>query len=929
MKKTLLFALSALLILAAVVITKSYQSEEQDIVTIERKSINPTQKGKKKTLEERALYDEARNLYEYYRQVNPNTGVISKEDKNLELKNSKSSLLKKDMTSAKVPVTAYSSRGPSNFGGRTRAIVIDRSDATGNTLIAGGVSGGVFRTTNGGTSWTKVSANDEIHNVTAIVQDPRSGFESTWYYGTGEGLGNSASESGAFYFGQGIWQSTNGGVTWTQMPSTSSTLEVFNSRFDTVFNLAIHPITGELYAAINGSVSRFNGVSWVSEVTNPGGSISTSFATDIEITTGGRVYAAFSGTHDASIEGVWTSSTGNSSTGTWSRINASDFTPTGRVVLALSPSNQDKLYTLFVNGNTSNCDTTPAIEADLWMWDQSITTYTDYSSKLPDETGCSDGNDPFAVQGGYDLVVSVKPDDEDFVLIGGTNAYKIEDIVVDATFTRIGGYATAGGYASYANHHADIHALVFSPFNNNVLFSGTDGGVHQTSDITAATVAWTSLNNNYQTYQFYHVAINPTSGSDYVIGGAQDNGTKIGGTSIGAPNATSHFATLGGDGVAVAIPNYAGCGLSFFAGFQNGTLYRYCGATTPSPYVEITPRISTGPDVLYPSQFITYFHVDPDNTNAIYYASEGTLLRSTDGANVTQDTWTNLSDTSTAFGHADYFQIFSTTRGTYSAATSYLLMGGDEGHIYRLNDPQNAANISAATDITPSVAPNDATIGFPSIVTGLAIHPTNNDIVLATYANYGTNSIFLTTNATAATPTWTLVERNLSAHSIRSAAITEVAGQILYFVGTARGLYSSSDPTTTDWAREAPTEIGYALVSSLSYRPSDNHLLIGTHGNGMYETVITDNGLSVKDANDISDNISLYPNPVENEINLKFSGNYGEVLNYSISNISGQSVIKGEKLLNNKIDVTNLQAGIYFVKLNIDNKIGTKKFIKK
>ncbi|WP_418602468.1 T9SS type A sorting domain-containing protein [Hwangdonia sp.] len=922
MKKTLLIALSLLLILAVVVIAKSNQSQKTTLVKIERKSINPTQKGKKKTLEERALYDEARNLYEYYRQVNPNTGVISKADKNLELKNSKRSLLKKDMKSAKIPETAYSNRGPSNLGGRTRAIVVDRSDATGNTLIAGGVSGGVFRTTDGGSSWTKVSANDEIHNVTALVQDPRSGFENTWYYGTGEGLGNSASKSGAFYFGQGIWQSTNGGLTWTQMPSTSSTQEVFNSRFDTVYNLAIHPITGDLFAAINGRVSRFNGTIWSTEVTNPGGSINTSFATDVTITSTGRVYAAFSGTLDASIEGVWTSSTGNSTTGAWSRINASDFTPTGRVVLALAPSNQDKLYTLFANGISSDCDTTPAVEADLWMWDQLTTTYTDYSSKLPDETGCSNGNDPFGIQGGYDLVVSVKPDDENFVLIGGTNAYKIVDIAVDATFTRIGGYATAAGYTQYANHHPDIHALVFSPFNSNILFSGTDGGVHATSDITAATVAWSSLNNNYQTFQFYHVSIDPDSGSDFVIGGAQDNGTTVGGTSIGASSTTSHIPLLSGDGVSVAIPNYTGCGISFFGGSQNGTLYRYCQNT--SGYTEITPRMSTMPDVLYPSQFVTYYHVDPDNTNAIYYASEGTLLRSTDGANVTQDTWTSLSDTNTAFGHADYFQAFSTTRGVYNALTSYLLMGGDEGHIYRLDDPQNAANISTAIDITPPTA----TIGFPSIVTGLAIHPTNNDIVLATYSNYGTESIFLTTNATNATPTWTLVERNLSAHSIRSAAITEVAGQTLYFVGTARGLYSTSDPTTTDWVREAPTEIGFALVSSLSYRPSDNHLLVGTHGNGMYETVITDNPLNVKDVNNISANMSLYPNPVENEINLKFTGSYGKVSNYMITNISGQSVLHGEDISSNKIDVTSLQTGIYFVKVKINDKIGTKKFIK-
>jgi hypothetical protein len=909
MKKTLLFAFLIILVLTIIVITNNYQSPVQNIVKIERKVIIPSQKGKKKTMEERALYNEARDLYEYYRQVNPITGVISKTEKSLEFQQATNSLLKNNNSFAKAPQTTYINRGPSNMGGRTRSIVVDRNDVTGNTLIAGGVSGGVFRTTNGGTSWAKVSANDEIHSVTTIVQDPRAGFEGTWYYGTGEGSGNSASLSGSTFYGQGIWKSTNGGTIWSQVPSTNSAQELFDNRFDFIHKLAVHPTTGDLYAAIAGRVSRFNGADWFTEVTNPGTSVSPSFYTDVVISSSGRVYAAFSGNQDASIEGVWTSATGNSTTSPWSRINANrfntDFTPAGRVVLALAPSNENKLYTLFVNGNNSDCATNELIEADLWMWDQSLSTYTNYSNKLPNEVGCSDGNDPLNVQGGYDLVVSVKPDDENFVVIGGTNAYKMANISVLGAFARIGGYASAAGYSQYTNHHPDIHALVFNPFNNNVLFSGTDGGVHKTSNITASTVAWTSLNNNYQTTQFYHVAIDPQSGGNYVLGGLQDNGTNAGGTDYGMPDLTTQAPVGTGDGGASAISRDDAC-LPFFISVQGGVVYRDC----PNGK-EITPTGSS-------SDFFTYFYLDPDNNNALYYAGQNTLYRTTTSSSVGPDTWTNMSSLSTT----ESFQTFSTTRGTYSAASSYLLMGGDEGHVYRLNDPQNAIDISSAVDITPTTA----TLGFPSIVTGLAIHPTNHDIILATYSNYGIENIFLTTNATAATPTWTLVERNLLAHSIRSAAIAEVFGQTIYFVGTARGLYSTTDPTTTDWVREAPTQIGFALVSSLAYRPSDNHLLIGTHGNGMYESTIT-NTLGINKVNDISNNLILFPNPVESEINIKLLSGFGNIKAYSIKNISGQSVMNG-KLLNNKIDVSYLRAGIYFIQINVDGKTGTKKFIK-
>jgi photosystem II stability/assembly factor-like uncharacterized protein len=911
MKKLLLLSLS-IVTLCVIIYSLTIRSEKQ-INKVERKSYKIVENEEEETPEARARFVEERFLYEYYRQVNPITGDIPKAQKELELDRSIKAKLKINSNSRTIE-TSYVNRGPSNLGGRTRALVIDRSDNTGNTIIAGGVSSGVFKTTNGGANWTKVSSNNEIHNVTTIVQDPRTGFENIWYYGTGESIGNSASLSGSTYYGQGIWKSTDGGDTWTQMPLTSSNQTSYDSDFDFIFKLAVHPTTGELFAAVAGRLKRFNGTIWLNEIENS--SISSSKHTDVVITTGGRVYAGFSGTNDTDIEGVWTSVNG---VGGYTRISEGIFTPAGRVVLALAPSNQDKLYVLFNNGNVADCnDPIPAIEADLWMWNQSNSTFTDFSDKLPDETGCSDGNDPFAIQGGYDLVVSVKPDNENFVVIGGTNAYKKTNITTSGTFTRIGGYANASGYALYSNHHPDIHALVFNPFSPTVLFTGTDGGVHKTNNVTTGVVSWTSLNNNYQTFQFYHVGMDPQSGSNIVLGGAQDNGTTVGGTDSGFPGVidlTTHYSYVGGDGVSVGISRDDAC-LPFFIGYQSGFIYRDCPTGE-----EITPD---GSD----SQFVTLFHLDQDNNNALYYAGKGELYRTIDATAVTTLNWDNLG-TLPGFGIGDndeWIQTFSTSWGAYNPASSYLLMGGDKGHIYRLDDPQSVADVSTAIEITPT----DASKGtFPSIVTGLAIHPNDNNFVLATYSNYGTNSIFLTTNATDANPTWTLVERNLSAHSIRSAAIVEANGQTSYFVGTARGLYSSPDPRTTDWAREAPSEIGYAVVSDLKYRPSDNKLLIGTHGNGMFEATISATPLGIDDLNNISSMIKLYPNPVQNNLNVRLPQTNGAEISYSIYNLSGQ-IISNDKLDKESIDVSQLSPGMYILQLKTnDGKKGTKSFIKK
>ena len=526
-----------------------YYNQSETIETSNQSTLSevkisePLKSKKKKNQSSRQLFSEQRLMHEFNMQKNPHTGLIPKEEKQRELATALS--MKENSRFRRTSTNTYVSRGPSNLGGRTRAFEVDISDATSNTILSGGVSSGLFRTTNGGTSWTKVSPNDEIHNVTALAQDPRTGHQNKWYYATGEWYGNSAS-LGASYGGQGVWHSTNNGITWTKIPGTDSQFETLDSFFDYNNALEVNPVSGNLFIASTGKIYRYDGNNLTIERELPTNNFGW---TDVVITSTGRVYASLQGS------GIWTSPTGN---GSWTQI-AQNGTPanwasTGRIVLAEAPSNTDIIYALYANGNSGLGN----IEADLWQYNLNTGTWTDYSSKLPDEAGGDLlGNDPFAIQSGYDLVVSVKPDNENFVVIGGTNAYKIENISSDPTFLRIGGYANNMDYSIYSvggvEHHPDIHALEFDPNNNDILFSGTDGGVHKTTDITAASIEWASLNNNYVTYQFYHVDLAPTMGSNFVIGGAQDNGTKYGGTDIGLPNNTSMNPLSGGDGVAVGV----------------------------------------------------------------------------------------------------------------------------------------------------------------------------------------------------------------------------------------------------------------------------------------------------------------------------------------------------------------------------------------
>ena len=250
MKKILqLFLLYSLLIVFSCQKDKNDSNKEERLTFVK----------KKKTLEEKSQATIERVLHDFNMQKDPRTGKIPQDQKILEFENS---LIAKENTlmyQSKNSNT-FISRGPSNLGGRTRAFAQDITDASGNTFLAGGVSGGMFRTTNGGQSWVKVSPNDEIHNVTAIAQDPRPGFQNIWYYGTGEWSGNSATLAAA-YRGHGIWKSADGGITWNQIPETiiSNSFDVFDSYFDYIMDLQVSKVTGDLFIAVTGAIIKLNG----------------------------------------------------------------------------------------------------------------------------------------------------------------------------------------------------------------------------------------------------------------------------------------------------------------------------------------------------------------------------------------------------------------------------------------------------------------------------------------------------------------------------------------------------------------------------------------------------------------------------------------------------------------------------------------------
>ncbi|MBI5325137.1 MAG: hypothetical protein HZB41_07695 [Ignavibacteriae bacterium] len=465
-------------------------------------------------------------------------------------------------------------RGPINVGGRTRALAVDIRNE--NIILAGGVSGGMWRSTDAGLTWLKVTAPDQVHSVSCVIQDIRQGKEDNWYYGTGEAYGNSSSISG-----NGIYKSTDNGQSWHPIMSTVSGPSSWQSQFDYIWNIVldyhhqnddiIHVATalGGIYRTTNG------GTKWESVLGGFGNSYS--YYTDVAMTSSGIYYATMSqqtvGENNNSIvKGIYRSTDGMD----WTNITPQNFPAVySRIVIGIAPSDENQVYFLAAVTDGFGKVTLNQIGDTLW---NSFFKYTyvsgngagaggiweDRSQNLPSPTNRRGHFNP---QGSYNLIVKVKPDNPNVVFIGGTNLYRSNDgFASPENYAWIGGYNSTyvgTGYQVYPNQHPDQHAMVFMPSNSNIMLSGSDGGVAKTMNDMADNVEWISLNNGYYTTQFYSVAIDHAiTGDEKIIGGLQDNETLF----TNSYNSNSAWKSLTqGDGLNCAIAD----GGSFIITSQN------------------------------------------------------------------------------------------------------------------------------------------------------------------------------------------------------------------------------------------------------------------------------------------------------------------------------------------------------------------------
>lgn len=835
----------------------------------------------------------ARAEWDRQRQMDPLTGEIPPNMRAKEL--AFAATLPKDYTNKADSLTVpWTQRGPWNLGGRTRAFAMDVLNN--DIMLAGGVSGGIWRSTDAGTSWARVTEPGAHPGVNDIDQDTRPGHESTWYALAGEAYGTSASGGGAFYLGNGMTVSTDNGLTWTSIPTTvNGSPQSFNSTWEATWNVALDAsdaINDVIYAAHIGTVLRSSnaGTSWTRVLGS--GTTNLSYFTNVMVTPGGNAYATLSS--EGTDPGMWRSADG---------VNWADISPPflpgewGRTVTAYNPLNEDRIYFLVAGVDSLSGKRTTDFRGEpewnaLWRYTYLSGDGTgaggiweDLSVNIPATGGPFD---KFVVQGGYNLLVGVHPVDTNLVIIGGTNLYRSTTAFNDSTnSTHIGGYGVGAGTPDlflglYPNTHPDHHVLFFDPANPDVVFNGNDGGLFRTDDVTAPTVGWTSLNNGYLVSQFYTVALDHgTVGSDVICGGLQDNGTYH----INSSTPTDPWAWVsGGDGAYIGIEDG---GTTFYFSKQLGRIAKVelDAAGNVQQFERIDP---IGADDY---RFINPFVLDPNDQNVMYLPEGPHIWRNSDLSQIpytnTWDSittnWTKLADSIP--GGADITSIGVTT----SNPANRLYVGTNAKFIFRYDDANTAT--PTRVNITNNLVPAGANLSC------MAVHPDNGDEVVAVISNYNTYSIWRSTNAGS---NWEKIAGNLeqfssgngNGPSVRWVKILPFSTRDVYLAATSTGLYGtdSLNGQNTVWTQLGANSIGNSVVDMIDFRRSDGRTVIGTHGYGIWSATMTPPAVSLEQPLQTGVEVQVYPNPVTANSKLSITLDRADQVMIEVFDVQGRKV---------------------------------------
>ena len=698
---------------------------------------------------------------------------------------------------APIPVNAATS-----YSGRVSAIAVHPTNP--DIVYAGAAQGGLYRSADGGTNWTPLLDGALTLSIGSIAISPSN--PSTVFVGTGE-----TAFSADSFFGVGIYRITNADtnpVVSGPLNRTSGGADIFTGRG--VSEIVVHPTDPNILFA-----SSAQGIAGI------GGS------------TSGLVLPSV---------GVYLTTNALAANPVFEKLTIQGTSAVSRSVsdAAIDPGNPNRLLIAVVGGagdggiylSTNALDAVPIFTRTLVTGDGSslgraelavnntggtVTVYAATGTANGTVYKSVDGGASFAaVTGGagfcnpqcfYDIAIAVDPNDANRVYLGGSPALPF-------------GRSLNGGTSfinSSSNLHVDTQAFAISPSNPNAVYFGSDGGIWRTTDVSAGSISWTSLNNtSFSATQFQGISLHPLD-RNYTLGGTQDNGTQF-----LAPNGTTWIRSDGGDGGFTAIDknspsptnvtayhtyfNQTNTQIGFVratttdvTGDPNWSVFRGCSSGTSNN------GINCADTVLFYAPMVS----GPGNPSTLYFGTTR-LYRST-------DTGTSMTDVS----------------GVLPARISAIAISPQNDNIRLVGTTAGTVFLSTtagATTMTSVTGP------IPARYVGrVAIDPTNANIAYVALNGFGLSTgqhVWKTTNLLTGAPTWTAAGTGIPDVPVNAFAIDPANAQAL-FAGTDIGVFRSSNGGT-NWE---PFSEGLPRVAvfGMEFHQTQRILRISTHGRGVYE----------------------------------------------------------------------------------------------
>lgn len=697
------------------------------------------------------------------------------------------------------------------YSGRVSAIAVHPTNP--NIVYVGTAQGGLYRTLNGGTTWTAMMDSALTIAIGAVAIAPSD--PTTVFVGTGE---STLCGSGC-YIGVGLYRITNAEtspVLSGPLNKNAAGADIFSGR--AISEILVHPTDPNILFASSttgraGIGSTTTGLALPAEgvyrtfdamSANPtftklaiGGTFGTDRAiTDMVMEPGDptRVYIGAIG--GAAGDG-----------GAYYSSNALDPAPTWTQLLSTLRTGSQSRIELAA---TKVAGTTTVYAAS---GENNGTVYKSVNAGTFTQTVSNGFCNP---QCFYDIAIAVDPTDANRVYLGGSPAL-------------VFGRSSNGGTSfpnSSSSLHVDTQAFGLAPSDPNIMYFGSDGGMWKTTNVRSpVSVPWTTLNNStFSATQFMGIALHPVD-RNYTLGGTQDNGTEF-----LAPNGTTWVFSDGGDGGFAVIDQTSPTindVVAYHTYFnQTNNQIGFARATTTEPSGDpfwsefygcggVANGLNCADSVLFYAPMVGGPVAPDSGDKGTLYFGTNKLYRSADLG----ITMTPVSGTLPLAG----------TRVSAIAIApqndNIRMIGSTTGRVYL----STTAGATTMTDVSGPIAT------VPRYVGRIAIDPDDANIAYVALNGFGLANgghVWKTTNLLSGSPTWEIAGIGIPDTPVNSFAIDPKDTANL-FAGTDIGVFRSTNGGTS-WTPFSPG-LPRVAVFGMEVHPIHRVLKIATHGRGIWE----------------------------------------------------------------------------------------------